>query len=51
MQISQLHIYLPIPYAYYVYHSDTEKKVKPKWLHPGAVLENGATLLSGAVFP
>ncbi len=26
------------------------KKVEPKWLHPGAVLENGATLEGGAVF-
>ncbi len=25
------------------------KKVEPKWLHPGAVLENGATLEGGAV--
>ena len=28
----------------------TEKKVEPKWLHPGAVLKNGATLEGGAVF-
>ncbi len=27
------------------------KKVEPKRLHPGAVLENGATLEGGAVFP
>ena len=27
------------------------KKVKPKRLHPGAVLENGTTLEGGAVFP
>ena len=26
------------------------KKVEPKWLHPGAVLENGVTLEVGAVF-
>ncbi len=26
-------------------------KVEPKQLHPGAVLENGATLEGGAVFP
>ena len=26
----------------------TEKKVEPKRLHPGAVLENGATLEGGA---
>ncbi len=26
------------------------KKVEPKWLHPGAVLENGAALEGGAVF-
>ncbi len=25
------------------------KKVEPNWLHPGAVLENGATLEGGAV--
>ncbi len=30
---------------------NTEKKVEPKHLHPGAVLENGATLEGGAVFP
>ncbi len=28
----------------------TEKKVEPKLLHPGAVLENGATSEGGAVF-
>ena len=28
----------------------TEKKVEPKRLHPGAFLENGATLEGGAVF-
>ncbi len=28
----------------------TEKKVEPKWLYPGAVLENGATLEDGAIF-
>ncbi len=26
-----------------------KKKVEPKWLHPGAVLENGATLEGGAI--
>ncbi len=30
--------------------ASTEKKVEPKRLHPGAVLENGATLEGGAVF-
>ncbi len=30
--------------------SDTEKKVEPKKLHPGAVLVNGTTLKVGAVF-
>ncbi len=30
--------------------STLRKKVEPKWLHPGAVLENGATLEGGAVF-
>ncbi len=28
----------------------TAKKVEPKWLHPGAVLENGSIFKSGANF-
>ena len=35
----------------YTHEVCTQKKeVEPKWLHPGAVLENGATLEGGAVF-
>ena len=34
----------------HVHKSALRKKVEPKQLHPGAVLENGATLEGGAIF-
>ena len=40
-----------VTYLHLELHNTLRKKVEPKRLHPGADLENGATLQGGAVFP